>query len=269
MKVTPKTITGIVGAKVGVKPRFSPQTFFKQLAYYEQCNFLITASIESKGDITRQDGLAEDHAYAVLKLQKAHGMCMIKLRNPLGVDEWHGRFSRNCQAWHDHPQLARDLCSYLGQQATGEFWMLWEDFTAIFTDIEVCPACLPVPKQPPQQHLQGQQAMPRCGKCHEAGDRWWCMSDVDEGDEGEWVRLKPGDFCLRCRRAHWQEFSFSYDIAGIDALFAHPRPRQPVPPRQKPLCNSGTNCCEHEAEHFAMFSHPWLTHGSHASSMRL
>jgi hypothetical protein len=104
----------------------------------------------------------ENHAYSVLKVQKAHGLCMIKLRNPWGDDEWRGRFSRRSKAWQEHPELLKDLCADLGEEHTGEFWMTWLDFEAIFTEVDVSPGCLPVPKRP-QQQVPG-SVLPRCGK---------------------------------------------------------------------------------------------------------
>merc|ERR1740130_2247860 len=87
------------------------------------------------------------------------------------------------------------------------------------------------------------------------------MTDFHAGDEGEWQRVQSGDFCMRCRRAHRHRFTFKYDIAGIDTFLPHPRIRQCEPPRQKPVCKCGPDCCEHDAEHFAKFSHPWLMAG--------
>lgn len=264
MKSTPKTVPSIVGRAVGTTPHFSGLGFFKQVAYYEQCGFLISASIEDKRrntseEYNRPDGLFLDHAYALLKVQKVHGARFVKLRNPWGAIEWHGRFCRSSQAWRDHPQLTRDLCPDLGEEPTGEFWMAWEDFESIFTDVNVSPGCLPVPKQP-QQCPETQGAMPRCGKCQRMGDRRWCMADFDAADDGEWVRLRSGDFCLPCRRAHRGRFRFDNDIAGVDTFLAHPQPKVPTPPREKPLCKCGPDCCDHNGpEHFAAFSHPWLT----------
>lgn len=262
MKHTPKTLASRFGSTMGVTPHFSAQRFFKQLAYYEQCGFLISASIEGPDNPTeeqliRSDGLFIDHAYAILKIQKVHETRMVKLRNPWEGFEWHGRFSRTSQAWRENSQLARDLWPDLGEELTGEFWMAWEDFESIFTDINVSPGCLPVPRQPPD-YPEFNGAMPRCGRCRQTGDRWWCMADFDAADDGEWVRLKPGDFCLSCRRAHRGGFKLENSIAGVDAFLLHPQPKLPCPPRDKPVCKCGPDCRERCPEHFATFSHPWL-----------
>jgi len=260
MQHIPKTVPSLVGRAVGVTPHFSAQSFFKQVAYYEQCGFLISASVEGKRRDRQQDrpdGLFIDHAYAVLKLQNVHGVRMVKLRNPWGAVEWHGRFSRQSHAWHECPDLVRDLCPDLGEEPTGEFWMAWEDFESIFTDVNVSPGCLPVPRQP-QRLPEGQGAMPQCGKCCKRGDRRWCMTDLDV-DDGKWVRLKSGDFCLACRRSCRGQFRFENDIAGIDTFLAHPQPKLPTAPSEKPLCQRGPGCCDQSPEHFAALSHPWLT----------
>lgn len=261
MKHTPKTAQSLVGRAVGATPHFSAQSFFKQVAYYEQCGFLISASIEDKRRDRRQennrpDGLDTDHAYSVLKIQNVHGVRMIKLRNPWGAAEWQGRFARRSHAWKECPDLVKDLCPDLGKEPTGEFWMTWEDFESIFTDVNVSPGCLPVPRQP-QRLPEGQGAMPQCGKCGQRGDRRWCMTDLDV-DDGEWVRLKSGDFCLACRRSCRGQFRFENDIAGIDTFLAHPQPKLPTPPSEKPLCKRGPGCCDQSPEHFASHSHPWL-----------
>lgn len=257
MKNTPKTLTGVVGAKMLLKPCFAPEEFFKQVAYYDQCNFLISASIDgaSNREVFRPDGLFENHAYSVLKLQKAHGVCMIKLRNPWGDDEWNGRFSRRSTAWRERPELLQDLCPDLGPEPTGEFWMTWLEFEAIFTEVDVSPGCLPVPKRPQKQHSG---ALPTCGMCGQRSDRRWCLTDLDGGEEGDWVRLRSGDLCLPCRRAHRGPSKFQHNIAGIDVFLCHPRPKQPEPPRMKPVCKCGPACREHDPEHFAQFHHPWL-----------
>merc|ERR1719235_517960 len=100
--------------------------------------------------------------------------------------------------------------------------------------------------------------MLRCTKCQHPADRWWVMTNFDAGDDGEWERLQPGDFCLPCRRAHRQRFRFKTDIPGIDAFLPHPRPNEPSPPRAKPVCPGGPDCRHREPEHFTDFAHPWL-----------
>lgn len=238
--------------------KYDAEEFFALLAYYDQSNCLMTASV--RGEVMegrRKDGLIENHAYSVLEVQKAHGKCMIKLRNPWGGDEWKGAFGDKSKDWDTYPDLAADLQAEAANN--GEFWMPYEEFTKIYDGMSVSPGNLSVPKQ---SRVGGKKMEGlACANCHNVMTRVWCMVDMSSNVHGEWVRFQDGDFCFMCRKAQAGITDFRPElrqIAGIDQFPRYPRLTEPTRPREKEECKYGCYCYRWNPEHFAEYSHPWL-----------
>eukprot|EP00929_Paragymnodinium_shiwhaense_P026032 TRINITY_DN15577_c0_g1_i1.p1 TRINITY_DN15577_c0_g1~~TRINITY_DN15577_c0_g1_i1.p1 ORF type:complete len:608 (+),score=130.57 TRINITY_DN15577_c0_g1_i1:92-1915(+) len=242
-------------------PSFSREGFFGLAAYFDQCNALLSASIN--GDVMekeRSDGLIERHAYSLLEVQQAHGHALVKLRNPWGGTEWNGRFSDTSKEWDMYPELKKDLKLSSGDD--GQFWMAWDDFVDIFDHLKVSPGSLCVPKMSRvggKETAEGGGA--KCAQCHYYMTRVWCQSKFEEGGHGQWTRLQDGDFCFMCRRANVGLHDFRPElqrIPGIDAFQRFPRLTLPEPPKQLPVCKYGPKCYRFNPDHFSQFHHPWL-----------
>ncbi|CAE8602600.1 unnamed protein product [Polarella glacialis] len=206
---------------------------FFRLAYYDQANFLLAASIHTPGralEHRRWDGLHEGHAYSILEVQEAHGVRLIRLRNPWGQGEWNGNWSKKSASWALHPEAAADVLRE-GPSENGAFWMCFEDFASIFHSVMVCPATMPVPKASryvSSSTSRSTHALPcNCGRCARAIRSRWLLvvaleeaKDSQSGDVGggggqqqqhgrrhqqrrqlRWQRLQDGDLCLLCLRA--------------------------------------------------------------------
>eukprot|EP00448_Togula_jolla_P038000 CAMPEP_0170640680 /NCGR_PEP_ID=MMETSP0224-20130122/40359_1 /TAXON_ID=285029 /ORGANISM="Togula jolla, Strain CCCM 725" /LENGTH=936 /DNA_ID=CAMNT_0010971213 /DNA_START=32 /DNA_END=2842 /DNA_ORIENTATION=+ len=240
-------------------PTYSGQELFGLLAYFDQCNCLMSASCHGSGEVEgrRDDGLVEGHAYSVLSVQKARGKTMIKLRNPWGSTEWTGPFSDKCGDWEANPELKEDLALEVIED--GEFWMPWESFDRIFDSIYVSPGNLCVPRHSSTGGKKKEGL--KCRHCHYTMTRVWCMTNYGAGLHGEWQRLQDGDLCFMCRRAQTGIAEVRPElksIPGIDSFPLEPRLTQPEPPRSQPICKYGPSCYRHNPEHFASYSHPWL-----------
>ncbi|CAE7859797.1 CAPN15 [Symbiodinium necroappetens] len=283
----------VKGAALEITNRTLPlEQFFLRLAYYEQANFLLAASI-TKGGMTerrRDDGLIEGHAYSVLEVQEVHSLRFIRLRNPWGKEEWKGRWSRGSDAWKLHSHVARDICQRGGQrldsgQQDGSFWMLFDDFAACFDSVNVCPATMPVPKASRYAKSKKRSHAPVCGRCSQPVESCWLLvrghgtepiSSVGAPAGLGWVRLADGDLCQLClratspaRRAFWQGAPGGSGIAGIREVeltrrvpgidyFPFEAGAGCSPPLKRPQCDLGPSCTQHSPAHFASYDHPWM-----------
>eukprot|EP00656_Telonema_subtile_P039753 TRINITY_DN44838_c0_g1_i1.p1 TRINITY_DN44838_c0_g1~~TRINITY_DN44838_c0_g1_i1.p1 ORF type:complete len:424 (-),score=121.91 TRINITY_DN44838_c0_g1_i1:40-1311(-) len=90
-------------------------------------------------------GLYGGHCYSVLQLVQHGELQLVQVRNPWGLGEWTGQFSRTDTAsWKRHPELKAEAervtgCSlYQGStEEKGVFWMPFEAFVSWF-QVEVC-----------------------------------------------------------------------------------------------------------------------------------
>jgi len=102
----------------------------------------------------RSDGLVERHSYSLLQViavppHEGSGdppLQLIQLRNPWGNDkEWNGDWSDKSPLWAERPD-ARDMCCF-SDAPDGSFWMAYEDFTAIFTSVQVSAMTMPTERK--------------------------------------------------------------------------------------------------------------------------
>eukprot|EP00930_Biecheleria_cincta_P041456 TRINITY_DN28414_c0_g2_i1.p1 TRINITY_DN28414_c0_g2~~TRINITY_DN28414_c0_g2_i1.p1 ORF type:complete len:416 (+),score=59.98 TRINITY_DN28414_c0_g2_i1:353-1600(+) len=229
--------------------------FFLRLAYYDQANFLLAASIDSSPGYAalehrRRDGLVEGHAYSVLEVQEVHGLKLVRLRNPWGKIEWNGQWSRGSTAWARYPHVAQDIARRGGGVADagkedGSFWMSFDDFSSIFNAVIVCPATMPVPKAS-RYAASSREGAPVCGRCSQPVQSRWLLARSNAPDSAasrssgdmptglSWHRLRDGDLCPLClratsvaRRAWWAEGlpaqHAKHDIAGLNGAELHRR----------------------------------------------
>jgi hypothetical protein len=90
------------------------------------------------GEVKRDDGLVEGHAFSLLELVLVGELRLVQLRNPWGSQqEWRGEWSDESAAWAAHPEAA-EACRFEGPADNGLFWMSWDDFSGIFDQICVC-----------------------------------------------------------------------------------------------------------------------------------
>lgn len=77
-------------------------------------------------------GIITNHAYSVLKTVEAEGQRLVQVRNPWGKSEWTGPWSDGSSEWT--PEWMTLLNHRFGDD--GSFWMSYEDFLKVFTDLD-------------------------------------------------------------------------------------------------------------------------------------
>lgn len=116
---------------------------FKFIISCDKRNFVMAASIT--GEIMekqRNDGLVERHAYSLLSAYEDENFKLVCLRNPWGNEyEWIGDWSDDSNLWNIHKDLAIKLD--FDKKDDGCFWMTWEDFNNIFTNVQICCKSMP------------------------------------------------------------------------------------------------------------------------------
>lgn len=95
------------------------------------------------GESMGPQGLVAGHAYSILDAmsfkdssQPGGRLKLIQLRNPWGKHEWTGPWSDGSEEWEQYSNVRR-ICAPAAAD-DGSFWMCWEDFSAIFSSIDVC-----------------------------------------------------------------------------------------------------------------------------------
>ena len=122
----------------------SPEKLWKLLKEYDRCNACLAASISGAGgEAKRSDGLVAGHAYSILQAREVGGFQLVQVRNPWGSFEWKGDWSDQSPMWSKHPSVQRELWPEMAttprdRMNDGLFWMPFEIFAALFTDIDVC-----------------------------------------------------------------------------------------------------------------------------------
>ena len=77
------------------------------------------------------------HAYSVLSAKTVGGFKLLQLRNPWGTFEWTGAWSDRSPLWEQHPAVKKELMPN-GPVDDGAFWISWDDFSALYSNIDVC-----------------------------------------------------------------------------------------------------------------------------------
>uniref|UniRef100_A0A8C5D285 Calpain 5a n=1 Tax=Gadus morhua TaxID=8049 RepID=A0A8C5D285_GADMO len=109
----------------------------------------IKATTASDMEARLDCGLVKGHAYAVTDVRrvrlgtgllaffKAEKLDMIRMRNPWGQREWNGPWSDSSEEWQKVSKSERESMGVTVQD-DGEFWMMFDDFLANFTDLILC-----------------------------------------------------------------------------------------------------------------------------------
>lgn len=110
-------------------------------------------NILADGDCCRDDvdgdaiGLPGPHAYSILSALEVQvsgeQVRLIRLRNPWGNDvQFKGDWGRNSEKWTDHPEVAQQISSVMGEdrhdEDDGVFWMTFADFEYYYFAVEIC-----------------------------------------------------------------------------------------------------------------------------------
>ncbi|KAL1507545.1 hypothetical protein AB1Y20_007166 [Prymnesium parvum] len=147
---------------------------FTLLREADEKNFLMGASIGGLGvESKRPDGLVEGHAYSLIRVVRidppdGEALQLVELRNPWGnQQEWRGAWSDRSAEWQKHRHVARQLKPQV--RADGLFWMSWEDFARIFTNIEICRKSMPSKRASFEQLAGGFSSRHSPQECHAAG----------------------------------------------------------------------------------------------------
>tara|TARA_Y100000389_G_scaffold204970_1_gene261402 strand:- start:2726 stop:4405 length:1680 start_codon:yes stop_codon:yes gene_type:complete len=116
-------------------------TYSSMFDYIKECdnkNYVMGASIGgSVMEQKRDDGLVERHAYSLLSAYENKNINLVCLRNPWGNEmEWNGDWSDDSYLWEHYPDIKKAVG--FEKKDDGCFWMTWNDFTRIFTDIQIC-----------------------------------------------------------------------------------------------------------------------------------
>jgi hypothetical protein len=135
------------------------ESLWRLLQGYRDHEALLAASLSEgeEREARRSDGLITHHSYSLIRVvDTAAGTRMVQLRNPWGHSEWSGAWSDRSTMWDDNPAVAAELWPERqsdgaaeansegggkgggGADDDGVFWMSFDDFCTIFTEIEVC-----------------------------------------------------------------------------------------------------------------------------------
>lgn len=115
---------------------FDSNEFWNKLKFWHQANYLIAASTKDIPTENSIAGLAKEYAYCVVRIvEYSSTIKILKIRNPWGVFEWTGDWSKTSSLWTSEikdkvkPELDKD---------DGSFWMSYKHFLENFQTINVC-----------------------------------------------------------------------------------------------------------------------------------
>lgn len=134
--------------------RQDPDGIWLKLMNAENKNFIMTAgsdNLNSGSDAyIKKIGICGSHAYsllAVYQIDRRYGKVerkgqgeeftdqLVKLRNPWGQGEWHGKWSDDDPDWT--PEL-KQIVGFTGKKEDGIFFMPWEEFIKYYSDVQIC-----------------------------------------------------------------------------------------------------------------------------------
>lgn len=115
---------------------FDSSEFWGKLKEWSQFNYLIGVSTKEIPNENSIDGLVKEHAYCILRLvEYSNNVKILKIRNPWGVFEWTGDWSKTSPLWTN--ELINKIQPNL-EAADGSFWISYKHFLENFETVTVC-----------------------------------------------------------------------------------------------------------------------------------
>ena len=134
--------------------RQNPEDIWDKLMEAERLNYIMTAGSDNLSGgsdaYIQKIGICGSHAYSLLAVYQVHwengrhvrkgpgeqhSERLVKLRNPWGSGEWHGKWSDSDRNWT--PEL-KQMVGFTGKKEDGIFFMPWEEFIKYYSDCQIC-----------------------------------------------------------------------------------------------------------------------------------
>lgn len=106
---------------------------WKIILEHDQKKDLLSASSHAGDDADTDDkGVVQGHAYTILSAMKlSNGDKIVKMRNPWGVDSWHGDYSFKSNKWTD--KLVAEVGGNARDEHDGFVWMTIKEYKKRFS----------------------------------------------------------------------------------------------------------------------------------------
>jgi calpain-15 len=116
---------------------------WEKLKEWDESNYIMGASISGdEVEKKREDGLVERHAYSLIAAKEVGDFKLVCLRNPWGNSrEWNGAWCDSSEEWENNPEVAEEVG--FSKIADGKFWMSFEDFLSIWSNVCLCATEMP------------------------------------------------------------------------------------------------------------------------------
>lgn len=155
--------------------------YYFQFSIFPPMDVLIGCGIDSRGSDDDEDELEDqlpsEHAYSITRLSCVNNTQLLRLRNPYGNRmKWKGAWSDNSKEWDSVPEDVKRRMS-LRRTSDGEFWMSYEDFSKVFSVIEVCNFS---PEDAIEEE-EGEEEPQHDGKWHKANGKSKWIAGVNSG----------------------------------------------------------------------------------------
>ncbi|KAJ0008813.1 hypothetical protein NQD34_016228 [Periophthalmus magnuspinnatus] len=135
-------------------------------------------------------GLVQGHAYSVTGVKQVQSqgkpVQLVRLWNPWGRVEWNGDWSDLSPLWKTVSSQDRDLCHSVADN--GEFWMSFQDFCQLYTDLDIC--------SPSPQFLDGTPS-----------SQW-----NSQMYEGRWVAGTTAGGCRNFKETFWTNPQYHIEV---------------------------------------------------------
>ncbi|CDI87417.1 Calpain-1 catalytic subunit, related [Eimeria praecox] len=101
----------------------------------------------ARGADVEKDNILPDRHYTIVDVVRVEELRLLRLHNPWKVPTWRGEFSDYHRSWTQYPDL-KDKLNYKFGDTPAAFWMKFETFLEVFTDICFCHSLPPQHKAP-------------------------------------------------------------------------------------------------------------------------
>lgn len=118
-------------AKPWIRDMVDSGEFFQMMKQWTEQGYLITA-----GQFAQENELEEGlrgHAHALIRIVEVEDIQLLRFRNPWGIFEWDGRWSKNSELWTE------ELVNKIKPEFDADsFWLSFEDFKNNFGIVSLC-----------------------------------------------------------------------------------------------------------------------------------